>query len=353
MKRLFSILVLMALCGTASAQQKYHDAAIFNAPNGNVKYIEYDDGRICFAEDGRLVKEESSYLELFSKYEIKRNAEGYPVSVTTDYDKTEFVYDEKHRISKRTITGSTKMIISYDYSAHPSVKISLLEQKAGQPQKTEETYDMNYFDFRGNWVQKGKQGTREKVQEVDQYYVGTIGDGHYEHFVTNSYKYVGRESEDRRIAYWHNHKFNRTNSANEIDLFYAVKNPFFFGVSDKIKDVEQYIKKNKVVHSVEKGYVGRRYITIAESDKCFYGYPIANMKYDYFKGHSYPLGYSFTIKIADPHEQQDFLNFLAEQAIKQNLVKSIGSSSMTIEKNGTRVIIRTTTQDAGGIEIVK
>ena len=131
MKRLFLLLGLTILYSTAVAQQKYHDAAMFNAPNGNVKYIEYEDGRVCFAEDGSLVKDESSYLELFSKYEIKRNAEGYPISVTTEYDKTTYEYDEKHRIIKRTITGSTKMIISYDYSSLPNVKISLLEQKQG------------------------------------------------------------------------------------------------------------------------------------------------------------------------------------------------------------------------------
>lgn len=337
------------LCSMGLAQQKYHDSAIFNAPNGNVKYIEYENGRVCFTEDGRLIKKESSYLELFSKYEIKRDAEGYPISVTTEYDQTTYEYDEKHRIIKRTIIGPTKMIFSYDYSSLPNVKISLLEQRAGQPQKTDELFDMNGFDFRGNWTQKGKQGTREKVQNVDQYYVGTVGDGHYQQFVTNSYKYVGRESESRRIAYWHNHKFNKSDSANEIDLFYAVENPFFFGVGEKIKPVLQYIKKNKIAHSFKKGYVGRREITIAESDKCFYGYAIVNMKYDYFSRHTYPLGYSFTIKIDDTHEQDDFFNFLAEQAIKQNLVKNMGSSSMIIEKDGTRVTI---TQDVGGIEIV-
>jgi len=57
MKRVFFIFIMTILCSTTVAQQKYHDAAMFNAPNGNVKYIEYEDGRIFFAEDGSLVKE--------------------------------------------------------------------------------------------------------------------------------------------------------------------------------------------------------------------------------------------------------------------------------------------------------
>ena len=334
MKRFSLILLAFILCCVVVAQQKYHDAAIFNAPYGNVKFIDYDEGRIVFAKDGSLVKKESTYLEMFSKYIIKRNPEGYPILVITEFDKSEYEYDAQHRISKRTIiVNGSKIIYTYDYSKYPNVTITLLEYKGGKPKKSEVEYDMNGFDFRGNWIQKGKEGECIEEQRLSKSYASATSVTPYSINLETEYKYIGQEKEVRKISYWRDQTFTfkRTDSSLETNLYYGVRHPFFFGVGKEAKDIEKYIKKNKVEHIRQKE-LSTVEITIPNSGRVFYGYPIVNMKCRYISK-KYSVNYKFTIKIDDKAEREAFAEFLMEEGIKYVTLKESGKNGLCFEDN--------------------
>ncbi len=354
MKRIFTILCLSLFATVTYAQKAYHDAAMFDISNGKVKYIEYtaDKSRITFSEDGRIIKKESPYLSIYSKYEIKRDKDGYPVTLTTEFDKTKFEYDSSKRISKRTvISGGQTVVFSYNYEKLPNVTITRIESEAGQPKKTDEVFDMNEFDAFGNWIQKGKKGTLKTEQKVstDIYFFDTAHHGQ-----TTSVEYVdkydGQTKENRIIAYASDKSYKRSDSPNEVKLEEAIKDFFFFNVGDRFKDVAKHIKKNKVEHTMKKGYYGRREIIIPNSDKLFYGNPITSMCYNYFKGSLSENGdYSFVIELADPSDSEDFLKFLAgemgvnifkgkENALRISLLSNDKMNILTTKDQGLLVI---------------
>lgn len=327
MKRFFLILGLSVLCNAVSAQQKYHDAAMFNAPYGNVKCLEYESGKIIFCKDGSLNKEESTYLQFFSKYEIKRDEEGYPISLTTEYDTSTYEYDDTRRVSKRTIMANgSKLVFSYYFSYSTDVTVTLEEYKAGYPQKTTVLYDMNEFDFRGNWMQKGKKGERIEEQTLKREQLGTVGDCSYFLELDTKVRYIGQEKEARKISYWADtfYTFKRSDSPKEINLYSAASRPFFFPVDREAKEIEKYIKKNKIEHSRKNYGALDSYvqITIPVSDRVFFGYPITNMIFQYIAKYPKKWGkYKFTIKIEDKAEREAFVDFLIAEGEKNGTLK--------------------------------
>lgn len=110
MKKIFFAMCFLCFFSVAIAQHKYHDAAMFNVHNGNVKCIEYETGTINFSEDGKLIKDESPYLSLYTKFDIIRDENGYPIELITNFDNTKFEYDNEGRISKRTISSNNKIL---------------------------------------------------------------------------------------------------------------------------------------------------------------------------------------------------------------------------------------------------
>ena len=322
------ISILTTLCSVTVAQQKYHDAAMFNAPNGNVKYIEDESGRIFFAEDGSLVKEESTHLSQYSKYDIKRDSDGYPIEVNTDSDKTLIEYTEDKRVSKRTIIiGGEKLIYAYDYKDFPNVSLTRIEFIEDMPKMKEIIYDMNSFDAQGNWVKKGMQGVKREKQVTHVENTNLfVTDPVVRQIVwtTTEQYYEGREAQDRIVSYWYNKEFKRSDSPNEIDIFRAVLNPFFFNEGFSSRGVKKYIKTNKVAHELKENVGWKQMeILIPNSDKVFYGYPIGNMQYRCDKsGDDYFPKYRFFIYINDIAERDGFFEYIVEDAKKhQTLIE--------------------------------
>lgn len=356
MKKLLFAICFLCLSSVVVAQQKYHDAAMFNVHKGKVKSIEYKDGIIKFSEDGRLIKDGSSYLEMYSKYEIVRNEDGYPIELTTDFDKTRFEYDDEKRISKRIISaGNSTVIFSYEYGWY-NVTITRIESEAGQPKKNATVYDMNDFDFYGNWVQKGIKGTERTQTNVKTDYSLGNGGNQYAVLTTTSvdYKsyYEGREEEKRTILYYLNQIriFERSDSSNEIDLYESINNPFFFGVGNFANDIEKFIKKNNVKHERKEYESGSVKIFIPNSDKVFYGHPIIDMGYEYKESKYWRKNpdYRFIIKFDNIVERDAFMEFLIADAIKNDTYERSYNSYAELNYKGSRIYLRL---DSYGIEV--
>lgn len=107
MKRMkyWLLLALIATVQSVSAHQ-YHDAAAFDA-YGNVKWVLTDVGLLYFNEDGRLDKSKSTALSDYEKYQIERDATGYVKKITTDFETMYFTYDAEHKLTKKTVRGSS------------------------------------------------------------------------------------------------------------------------------------------------------------------------------------------------------------------------------------------------------
>lgn len=329
MKKIF--LALLFINSLYCYSQKFHDARIFNAPNGNVKSIEYEDGILLFSEDGRLIKDGSTYISFYSKYKITHNAQGFPVSLETDFENISFEYDTLGRIIKRTVKGSKNNITLYDYKEDGSVEITDVDLSNGQPKKTGNIYDMNEYDWNGNWIQKGKKGKIEKTQDVYQERIGLIVSGHYETYVINGEKVVGREAENRKIRYYNLPTFKILDSPNEVSIYEAIEDPLFLGAGTDKKKFSEKLKENDI--DITKGYYGHRSATLKKSNKTFYGFPISNMLTSYFKDKDFKdlSQYRFLVEIPQPDIRDEFFEFLRNIYTDSNYKYNVTPDRVTFQ----------------------
>lgn len=341
MKKTFVLLLFLYLCSAVFSQQKYHDAAMFNAPFSDVKSIQYKGGVVCFNQDGSLDKKNSNYLEHYSKYEIVRDKNGYPTMLTTDFDKTKFEYDVQHRVIKKTVTGGGNIVITYKYEK-PNVIVSRIVVEAGQPQKTETVYDMNEYDSRGNWTQKGLAGHLVKKQDVSQTHIGTFISGYDKTNVIEYEEIEGRTSENRIIRYWTGLTFKRSDSPNEISILEAMEDPFFLNINSySIKLLESNLKK--INHTVTKGYYGKRYISVDETNKVFYKYPVkAWCQYWKSGGFKNITQYKLTIVINDTSEREDFFNFIIDEYKNSEYFVNFENNELKLKKKNLAITVKKT-----------
>lgn len=317
MKYLFqSLLFSMTISCYA---QKYHDAALFNAANGNICYIETSDGRISFTQDGKIDKENSPYLSLYNTYKIQYNDNGYPILLTTDFDKTTFEYDNNNRIIKRTITGSTNMNLKYDYdNYHNKVTETKTILEGGKPKIAETIYDVNTFDSRNNWKQRGCTGTAHTDTKVTRTQIGLVVSGYISEHVSTSTYYSGDSNELRLICYWgYDHFKNDANS--DIDFIEALKNPFLLKNTKcdiQPKDLEKNLKDSKLNYDYIKGSLKKRDIIMKTSDTTCFGYPLI-FHADYFRDMK-SIKYDFTI-VMDGKDKDDFFCYLLDLLKGKNL----------------------------------
>lgn len=120
MKKYLLTLFFVVICGGfISAQQRYYDAAAFYLL-GDVQYLFTSTGILYFNEDGSLNKIKSTALNDYNKYDIQRNANGYPIKIITDHEEILLEYYEGGRLSKRTVRGSSNYITTYSHSESSS-----------------------------------------------------------------------------------------------------------------------------------------------------------------------------------------------------------------------------------------
>lgn len=319
MKRILIVAITLMTSVMAFAQA-FHDAALFNAPFDRVKYIDYADGRICFTENGGIDKPNSTYLALYDTYKIERDADGYPTSVTTDFDKTTIEYDANRRIKKRTVKGNGTVVLTYEYFP-TAVKETRVTVEGGQPKKQETVYDRCEFDNRGNWIKKGINGTAHEDAHVEYEHYGTIGTGGIRENVTTTTYYEGRSNENRFIAYWSEYNFKKSDSPKEVSFIDALKHPFFLNVNLGVepKELEKELKKSKLPYRIEKGYVKHRDAFMDKCDRLCYGYPLIDLHAEYFRDHYSISDYSVTIAIPDKREAEDLFVFIMDELKKQGI----------------------------------
>lgn len=335
MKKLLLLLLGITLSYVSYAQ-RYHDAAMFNAPYGHIKSIEYKEGCVYFTDNGLIALDSSSYISGYKKYNIKHNSEGYPIELITDIDHTLFEYDSEWRIIKRTLMAPKRIIYDYTYRNDGTVHITTTEYEGGTPHKTGTIYDLNFYDGKGNWTQKGTKGKEVVEQEVTQFNSGTVGDPHIHTHVLNHTKIVGRKSEQRDIRYYHNFIFQRSASPYEISIIDAIDDPLFLGVGNDIKKIDKIVKNNG--YEYKKGYSGFREVSIKECNKVFYGFPIKNIYCKYNKS-GYISVYSFEIEIKDKNKKTEFYGFLKDILEEKGTTGHIQNNNifvLTYYNNNTR-----------------
>ena len=308
------ILLLLSLVCIPAIAQRYHDAALFNAPNGKVKYIEYNTGRICFDEDGKIDFKQSTYLTLYDKFEISYDEQGYPVTLTTNIDEQTIKYDEKHRISSRQFKGESKYMVVYQYFKN---EVLMRQQfiENGKINTVTTRYYQNSFDDRANWT--SKRGKTEGNSSINT----TSTNFSFNPWVSGSFgnassTKVDYDNEDRVIAYWTDNHFVKTDSPNELSL--TDENdllPFF--LPDLKKYTPSEIKKSlreKGIEFKDEKY----YLKAKNSDKLLYGVPVAYME-SIKDGSRAVRNFLFRMDFSNKEQRGDFVVFLIEELKKLDI----------------------------------
>lgn len=301
----------------ASSIVQYHDAALFNAPFGNVKCIDYQNGRICFNRNGTIDKANSTYLSLFSKYDITHDIDGWPVSVTTNVDHTKVVYYVDHRLKLKSVEGGAVSNTSYEYDDEKGcVTVSQMSSSGNQTKNVKKKYDVITYDYNGNWTSKGIKGN-----VYNEYYVLMSLD-HYQSYdnwleFTDSKEDFNlklcRDNEDRIITYWDDASFEKTNSPKELSL-QDILCPFFLGNKNlAYKDIEKQLKINEIAYSKYKDIYN--YIVVAESNRLLYGKPIKKVSTSdkMLLSKKEPHNFWFYVVLSSKKESNDFIAFFVNQ----------------------------------------
>ena len=312
------ISAIMLMTSVMTFAQVFHDAALFNAPFDRVKCIYYGDGCVYFTENGKIDKLKSTYLALYDTYKIKRDADGYPISVVTNFDKTTIEYDANKRIKKRIVKGNGTVIITYEYFSS-QVKETRITSEGGQTKKQEIVYNVCDFDYRGNWIKKGIFGTLHNDTEVENEDI--IGSVYSRQIVTTTNYYVGRTNENRFIAYWSGYNFKKSDSPKEVSLLGALKDPFFIGMGLWVpyKELKKKLKAEKINCSIKKIYYSHN-IYMDTCDRLIYGFPIIDLHAEYYNIKWWGrMNYDITIAIADKAKRDDFFVFLMEELQSQKI----------------------------------
>lgn len=215
---LFVFFCVIPLCASA---RKYYDAAAFDLV-GHVRYMLTSTGRISFKEDGSLDKANSTALSEYKKYAISRSKDGYPVKIVTDFETILLEYDDTHKLTKKTVRGTSNYTITYsrEYSAEKLyIQEEALLKLDGSGASTTKRYGIK-IDSRNNWTWRKEYN----APEVDK--------------------------ETRWMAYWINNKYERADA--DIDLLLALSVPLGidgFGKM-KLKDIKREIKARKLTYKL-------------------------------------------------------------------------------------------------------
>ena len=309
------ILLLLSLVCIPVIAQHYHDAALFNAPNGNVKYIEYNTGRICFDKDGKIDFKQSTYLTLYDKFEISYDEQGYPVTLTTNVDEQTIKYDEKHRISSRQFKGENKYTVVYQYyQSQVIMRQQFLEN--GRLNTITTKYHQVTFDDRDNWT--SKRGKTEGNTFVNT----TSTSFSFNHWGTGSFgsassRQVDMDNEDRVIAYYTDNHFTKTDSPDELSL--TDENDLFpFFLPDLKKYTPSEIKKSMRENGIECEDIKKGWLVANNSDKFLYGVPVCYME-SIKNGSKEVRNFKFRMDFSNKEQRGDFVVFLIEELKKMDI----------------------------------
>lgn len=334
---LMTVALLAGFAGQTYAQndnilvtnQKYHDAAMFNAPNGNPRYIDdFSDGRVAFTKDGMVDKANSSLLSIYKKYDIKRNDAGYPILLTTDYTEEKMEYDSLGHIKTRIVKGTDKSY-TVRYGRHAE---SIETVVNGRVESTSKSFDDIKRDYMGNWKSLGTKGVKIPETHVFRTYA-TAGDvvGRVDRETVYN-TYGGGTSDYRTITYWPHFTdmFKHSDSPNEFDIKDIMQNPFFIdGIYDyktakqKLKEAGINFREGKLSKVIRRDYFAQhsKYI-IVRSSKTFYGLPVRLS----FCKDSHGCDYRVDVLCKGPKQQKELMRFLAEELSEDTLnFKLLGS----------------------------
>lgn len=304
--RFLLILTTWACCISIFAQ-KFHDAALFNAPNGNVKYIEYNEGRVVFKENGQIDKENSTYLSFYKKYLINYDKEKYPISLITDVDETKIEYDNQRRISKRTVKGGSNYIVEYEYGDNTIIETKIVLEN-GHPQKSNITYNIITYDDRNNLTSRGIIGSSHTSTSVDYNRIGVGNTSYLQPEFHQTTISEGHVENDRVIGYYSDNVFESGKVDTDV-TFEESLHPFCVDCYYP-KYMKSRLESKKV--SFRTGKFVFNYISVVNPNQTLYGRPIVNMTAKY-SAKDYFSDYRFWITFDNAEQRNDFMVFLIEQ----------------------------------------
>ena len=318
MKKLFlTFAVILTYVVTVQGQTRmYYDAVAFDAID-HPEYIITKEGYIVFNKDGSLNKAKSTALAGFSKYEIVRDAKGYPIKIVTDFETTTFKYTDLHMIAEKTIKGEENLTIKFERK-YDDPNAKTLGERFG-------TYMVDIIEekFIGT---RSRRTANDYAAPCDTYHVWSDRRGNWNmiYRYDNPYSYDKKTIYyDYRVITYHEPEYSYDKfAATNVTLDELLTKPFNLEDGHAIlRQPLKYVKKNLKDAGLKFREVANCY-TLQNYDKTFLGIPL-EVDYRYATYRRKDSAESYKIEIGgswqDTKKNQDLFGFIVKELIEQGV----------------------------------
>ena len=320
MKKLFFTIAFILTCMVTVQGQtrKYYDAVAFDAID-HPEYIITKEGYIVFNRDGSLNKAKSTALAEFSKYEIVRDAKGYPIKIVTEFETTTFKYTDLYMIAEKTIKGEENLTIKYVRESN------IKDVNAKTPSEMFSGY------YRMSIIEERFIGTRSRkvsndyTDPADNYTVKSDSRGNWNDIYTVENPFSGNQKTihyDYRVITYHEPQYSYDKSAAaNVTLDELLTKPFNLEDGHAIlRQAHKYVKKNLK----DAGLKFKEWADVyhlQNYDKTFLGMPLeVSYKYYAFRRKDSATSYNVDIKGRQAWNPEDLFGFIVKELIEQGVV---------------------------------
>ena len=323
MKKLFlTFAVILTYVVTVQGQTRmYYDAVAFDAID-HPEYILTKEGYIVFNKDGSLNKAKSTALAGFSKYEIVRDAKGYPIKIVTDFETTTFKYTDLHMIAEKTIKGEENLTIKFVRSADESRDKGYVYP----PIDKNSPYAMFMKSYRMYITEEVFFGTRSKKESFD-YFVTSDNRGNWNDIygIENPFRVDQKTVHyDYRVITYHDTKYSYDKSAaTNVTLDELLAKPFNLEDGHAIlRQPHKYVKKNLKAAGLKFKKCGDVY-DLQNYDKTFLGMPLmVSYKYQEYRRKDSATSYNVVVRGREYERKrtwsrEDLFGLIVKEIIEQ------------------------------------
>lgn len=267
---------------------EYHDAAMFLAPRGKVKSIDYGTkGVVYFFPNGKINISKSTYLNKYKTCLFTRNSKGFPISMKTDSSLIEYTYDEEGDLHSRHVVNADKTESTEIFNYIGGFNKEMTYNYHGKSGHTTTNCDFTKFDYKNNLIAYGSKGTSHQETDVWRDYAtagDVIGTVNYDTRIVTT----GNWSEKRSIEYYYDgYDYTKNAKPTDITIDELFRYPFLIKpeVSKKRKEIKKNLKNLNIPYEegdelghIYKGVPSRsKSIIVPVSNKTFFGFPIDKM----------------------------------------------------------------------------
>jgi hypothetical protein len=323
MKKLFlTFAVILTYVVTVQGQTRmYYDAVAFDAID-HPEYIITKEGYIVFNKDGSLNKAKSTALAGFSKYEIVRDAKGYPIKIVTDFETTTFKYTDLYMIAEKTIKGEENLTIKYVRESN------IKDVNAKTPsEKFSGYYRMSIIEekFIGT---RSRKTSNDYTDPADEYKVVSDSRGNWNEIYRTEDPFGEKKNPvyyDYRIITYHDTKYSYNKSAaTNVSLDELLTKPFNLEDGHAIlRQPHKYVKKNLKAAGLKFKEWADVY-NLESYDRTFLGVPlVSSYKYYTFRSKDSATSYKIDIKGSrweNTWSTEDLFGLIVKELIEQGVV---------------------------------